>query len=112
MRSAACNAHPHPPLQLWSIMGAAYNRFRVGTLGIGPQSGFVIDGIPQVTGFNAVVIPRPADWEAHIHMSGAWRFDEAADLRRSQPLPADLIALAGSPSADVRLRPLFLTFRA
>jgi len=92
-------------------MGSLYNRFRVATLGIGPQSSFVIDGIPQVTGFNAVVVPRPTDWDVHVHMAGAWRFDDAADLRRAQRIPAALQSLAGAPSADPRLRPLFMTFR-
>ena len=93
-------------------MGSAYNSFRTGTLGIGPQSGFVIDGIPQVTGFNNVVVPRPADWEGHIHFSGVWRFDDATDLSRSQPIPTSLQSLAGTPSTDPRLRPLFLTFES
>jgi hypothetical protein len=34
-------------LLLWGVHGAAYNRFRTGTLGIGPQPSYVLDGVPQ-----------------------------------------------------------------
>ncbi len=99
-------------LLLWSMMGPAYNRFRVHTLGIGPQSGFLLDGVSQVTGFGGVVVPRPSDWSSNITMTGHWHFDEAVDIRRSQPISRTLQLLLGGPSPDSRLRPILMAFES
>jgi sterol 3beta-glucosyltransferase len=98
---------------LWGVMGGTYNRFRTGTLGIGPQASYVLDGVPQVAGFSPVVVPPPADWGAHVHTTANWHLPEAAGM----PTPAShprLLALlsATEGSADPLARPIYMGFES
>lgn len=100
-------------LLLWMAMGARYNRFRTHTLGIGPQSGFVLDGITQVAGFaSAVVEPRPADWGTYIHTCGAWNFAPEEAISRFQRAAPKLSRLIEGVSSETRQRPILVTFDA
>jgi hypothetical protein len=47
---------------LWSYCGATFNRFRTQVLGVGPQSYYVLEGVPQIAAFSPSVVPPPADW--------------------------------------------------
>jgi hypothetical protein len=64
---------------LWAVMGSTYNKFRTQTLGIGPQGGYELAGVPQVCGFSHLVVPRPSDWSANIRTTGRWAEEEVGD---------------------------------
>jgi sterol 3beta-glucosyltransferase len=76
---AALNRASYLPVQqmLWqtSRAGDAAVRRRLG-LGrppiFGPFGALERRGIPTLYGFSAHVLPRPADWEAHHHVTGYW----------------------------------------
>jgi sterol 3beta-glucosyltransferase len=68
---------------LWAVMGATYNKFRTQTLGIGPQGGYELAGVPQVCGFSHLVVPRPGDWSANVRTTGHWAEEEAAAAAES-----------------------------
>jgi len=95
---------------LWTAMGAVYNRFRTGELRIGPQAGFELDGVAQVTAFSDVVVPRPHDWGSHIHMTGCWHLPPALAASRMSVTHRVLSALVASPPSDHRLRPICIAF--
>ena len=90
----------------WQMFRAVINRWRKKTLNLPPlpiKGYFEKLGtrqIPIINGFSQHVVPRPTDWNDHIHMTGYW-FPE--DLHW-QP-PSDLVAFieAGSP-------PVFIGF--
>jgi sterol 3beta-glucosyltransferase len=54
---------------------------------------------PILYGFSPNVIPKPADWGDHVHVTGYWSLDEAPDWRP----PAELARFleAGSPPVFV-----------
>lgn len=51
--------------------------------------------VPVLYGYSPSVVPRPADWSAHVHVTGYWFFDRPSSWRP----PADLVAFmeAGPP---------------
>ncbi len=90
----------------WQMFRTVINRWRKQTLNLSPLpiAGYFgqlgTRQIPIVNGFSQHVVPRPSDWNEHIHMTGYW-FPE--DMHW-QP-PSDLLAFieAGSP-------PVFIGF--
>jgi UDP:flavonoid glycosyltransferase YjiC (YdhE family) len=65
----------------WRMMRAPINRFRQ-KIGL-PPAPFVghyrrmqTERVPVLNGFSTHVVPRPADWGDHIHVSGYWILDE------------------------------------
>ncbi|WP_027660582.1 glycosyltransferase [Salinispora fenicalii] len=110
---------PQLPLGRWynrltyRLAGAGYrmydgmvNTFRRDTLGLAKTSGAALttrlpDGrpIPVLHGISEHVLPRPADWPGHAHLTGYWFLDDAAHW---QP-PADLVDFiaAGDPPVYV-----------
>jgi sterol 3beta-glucosyltransferase len=67
-----------------AIWNGATNDFRVRTLGLHalPRFHDVMrrrDGspVPALYGYTAHLLPRPPDWPAHVHVTGAWFLDEA-----------------------------------
>lgn len=90
----------------WQMFRTVINRWREQVLNLRPQplTGYFTQlgtsQIPIVNGFSQQVVPRPADWNKHIHITGYW-FPENKPW---QP-PSDLSAFieAGSP-------PVFIGF--
>ncbi len=62
---------------LWLLFGGAVNRWR-RSLGLPPQppGGYFgrleRQAVPVLNGFSPLVVPRPADWGANIHLTGYW----------------------------------------
>jgi sterol 3beta-glucosyltransferase len=48
--------------------------------------------VPMLYGYSPVVVPKPSDWNEHVHVTGYWFLDHASDW---QP-PADLVDFLGS----------------
>ncbi len=69
---------------VWHIFRKAVNRRRVSALGLskapfwGYASPMQREGVPVVNGFSVHVVPRPADWGKHIHITGYWFPPESA----------------------------------
>lgn len=90
----------------WQMFRTVINRWRKQTLNLLPLpiAGYFgqlgTHQIPIVNGFSRHVVPRPADWNGHIHITGYW-FPEDTHW---QP-PSDLSAFieAGNP-------PVFIGF--
>lgn len=90
----------------WQMFRKVINRWRKQVLKLPalPLKGyfdkFGTSQIPILNGFSEYVVPRPADWGEHIHITGYW-FPEHKDW---QP-PDDLVSFieAGSP-------PVFIGF--
>lgn len=87
---------------VWQMFRAVINRWRQKTLNLPPLP---IKGyfgqlgtrkIPIVNGFSMHVVPRPNDWNEHVHVSGYW-FPEDV---RWQP-PRDLLAFIEAGSSPV-----------
>lgn len=67
-----------------ALWAGATNDFRRTTLGLAPLPRFAdpmrrADGtdVPVLYAYSAHVLPRPADWPASAHVTGAWFLDEA-----------------------------------
>ena len=58
------------------MMGASIQRFRraLGLASAAPRSA---DPQPVINGFSPLVVPRPPDWGAHVHLTGWWILPEA-----------------------------------
>ncbi len=88
----------------WQMFRPVINRWRKQTLGLPPLplNGWLerLEKIPSLNGFSQHVVPRPPDWQEHVHISGYW-FPEN---RQWEP-PSDLAEFikSGSP-------PLFIGF--
>ena len=88
----------------WLMFRTTINRWRKQTLNLSPLpiAGYFgqlgTHTIPIVNGFSSHVVPRPVDWNEHIHITGYW-FPED---RHWQP-PGDLSAFieAGPPPVFV-----------
>lgn len=85
---------------LWQPIKGRVNRWRRDTLGLpdewrlGPGSRMHAQGVPILYGFSGRVVPRPADWPAHVHMTGWWTLDAPAGW---QPPPSLARFLAEGP---------------
>jgi len=85
---------------VWQAARSAGNRARVEMLGLpsAPLFGMFDNEVfrrgPLLYGFSSAVLPRPADWEERIHVTGYWFADEPD----SWVPPAELLAfLEGGP---------------
>jgi sterol 3beta-glucosyltransferase len=91
-------------LTMWAIFGRMANKWRKERLGL-PRAQIVrrIERlrIPVLAAFSACVVPKPADWPDHAHVTGYWFIDPDADW---QP-PGELEAFI-----DAGARPLCVTF--
>ncbi len=91
---------------VWSMYRGVINRWRKHTLRLSalPFAGYFnqlgTPKFPILNGFSPAVVPRPVDWNEHIHITGYWFLEE----QNWQP-PADLEAFidAGPP-------PVFIGF--
>ncbi|MCP2363978.1 UDP:flavonoid glycosyltransferase YjiC (YdhE family) [Nonomuraea thailandensis] len=66
----------------WVVLGRMVNRLRSSVLGLGPLRGspFAADRrarVPVWCGVSPLVVPRPADWPGHVHLTGYWRLPAA-----------------------------------
>lgn len=90
---------------VWQMFRGVTNRWR-RRLGLRPSpltghfSSFGTSRHPIVNGFSPLVVPRPKDWGAHIHLTGYW----LSEARGWQP-PEELLRFieAGTP-------PVFIGF--
>lgn len=63
---------------VWQMFRSLINRWRQQTLGLPklPFGGYFRDlnerRVPVLNGFSAYVVPRPDDWDDHIHVTGYW----------------------------------------
>lgn len=86
----------------WQMFRPVINRWRRQTLGLPalPVGGYfgqlATCRYPILNGFSEQVVPRPADWNEHIYISGYW-FPQDSQW---QP-PADLLAFLESGSPPV-----------
>ncbi|WKZ35075.1 MAG: glycosyltransferase [Anaerolineales bacterium] len=91
---------------LWQIFRSVINEWRTQTLKLPPLplKGYFeqlgTQKIPILNGFSEHVVPRPADWNEHIHITGYWFAEE----KHWEP-PNDLLDFlnAGKP-------PVFIGF--
>jgi sterol 3beta-glucosyltransferase len=90
----------------WPMQRASVNAARQSVLGLppapkpdGPLAWLNERKYPVLNGFSPHVVPRPADWGAHIHITGYWFLDPPSDW---QP-PAGLVEFlqAGPPPVYV-----------
>jgi sterol 3beta-glucosyltransferase len=86
----------------WQMFRAVINRWRKQTLHLPPLplTGYFhrlgTRQIPILNGFSPHVVPRPADWGEHVHLTGYWFPEDNA----WQP-PADLEAFLAAGKAPV-----------
>jgi sterol 3beta-glucosyltransferase len=71
--------------------GLLYNRVRRSHPELPPLTGWPFSPksgriTPLLFGFSRHVVPRPADWPAHAHITGYWQMDPP----REEEVPADL----------------------
>ncbi len=97
----------------WQIFRATINRWRKETLNLSalPINGYFDQvgtrRIPIVNGFSPHVVPRPQDWNEHVHITGYW-FPENKHWRPSRELldfieagkPPVLIGFGSMPIKD------------
>jgi UDP:flavonoid glycosyltransferase YjiC (YdhE family) len=90
----------------WQVIRPVVNRW-TDQLGLpaasfwGPFGKLNNEGPPLVYGFSPQVVPKPADWGAHIHLAGYWFLEPEAGWEPSGEL---LAFLAAGP------RPIYLGF--
>jgi len=84
--------------------GLLYNQVRRGRPNLPPLKGWPFSPksgrtTPLLFGFSEHVVPRPADWPAHVHITGYWQLDEP----REEAIPEDLRRFldAGDPPVFV-----------
>lgn len=78
---------------VWQAFRPVINRWRRGTLGLSEAP--LLGGLERmgqhplqvINGFSRHVVPRPADWGAHVHITGYWfpepsAWEPPADLAR------------------------------
>ena len=75
----------------WSLFGPATTAYR-RRAGLPAMSWWrlrnqVANGLPVLGGWSQVLAPRPADWPAHVDVTGAWQLPEGAET-----LPAEVEA--------------------
>lgn len=89
----------------WQLSRPIINPWRRNSLALdelplrGPMEQVQRDRIPTLACFSTAVVPRPADWPTHIHMTGYWLLPPEPDWR-PQPALADFLA-AGPPPVYV-----------
>lgn len=81
----------------WSLFGPATTAYR-RRVGLPEQTwrqlrADVAETLPVLGGWSQVLAPRPADWPAHVHVTGMWQLPDTAT-----PLPEEVVAfLAAGP---------------
>jgi UDP:flavonoid glycosyltransferase YjiC (YdhE family) len=66
---------------MWRLAGRRINQWRREALGLpdewrrGPAARLRHAGVPILYGFSRHAVPRPADWPAHVHLTGWWTLD-------------------------------------
>jgi sterol 3beta-glucosyltransferase len=84
----------------WWLFRKPVNRWRTGHVGLAPLTGPGPLGFPSrasspvLYGFSPLVIPKPADWDGHTHVTGYWFIEPLPDW---QPAPDLLRFLAAGP---------------
>ncbi len=96
----------------WLVLARMVNRLRSRVLGLGPLRGspFAADRrarVPVLCGFSPLVVPRPADWPAHVHVTGYWRLPSGRSAARPEHAE-DLSGLRDFLAAGPR--PVFVGF--
>lgn len=77
---------------IWQPFRKETNRWRQERLGLDPLpfwgafDRFYANGTPMLCGFSPTVVARPADWGAHIHVTGYWFLERPQTWRPSSPL--------------------------
>ncbi len=91
---------------VWQGYRPAVNRWRKGTLSLskaplwGYSRAMAARPVPVLNGFSEHIVPRPADWGPHIHVTGYW-----FPMEETWTPPEDLSAfLAAGPA------PIFIGF--
>ena len=65
----------------WGMFRSTINRFRAN-IGLskapfwGHFSRIAAEHVPVINGFSTHIVPRPADWGDHVHVTGYWLLDE------------------------------------
>jgi len=91
----------------WQPLRPHINRWLVEKLDLppeplwGPFGRLEREERPTLYGFSRHVVPKPADWGDHVHITGYWFLDEATGWRP----PADLLAFL-----ERRPRPIYVGF--
>ncbi|SOD70820.1 UDP:flavonoid glycosyltransferase YjiC (YdhE family) [Jatrophihabitans sp. GAS493] len=72
----------------WAALARMTNRLRRSVLGLAPlrRSTFHYDraaAVPMLCGVSSVVVPRPLDWPANVHMTGFWLRSDGRPLEPS-----------------------------
>lgn len=84
---------------VWEWYGRITNRFRQEVLGYPPQSRqenqALFYKLLTLHGFSQHVVPRPADWPPHFHITGFWFWDE--DEGWQPPIALQRFLEAGEP---------------
>lgn len=93
---------------VWEIARKAVNEFRQHTLGLPPLADPPLRAVheqrlPLLYGFSQALVPRPADWEPHNHVTGFWTLPDEAISAYSPP-PALAAFLESGPP------PVFIGF--
>ncbi len=90
----------------WPMQRASINLARRSVLGLppaaprdGPLAYFMDRTWPVLNGFSPHVVPRPADWPAHHHLTGYWFLDPAPGWQPPAAL-ADFLQ-AGPPPVSI-----------
>ncbi|GAA2872796.1 glycosyltransferase [Streptosporangium fragile] len=69
----------------WLLLGRMVNRLRGRVLKLGPMRGNPFrraraDRVPVLCGVSPWVVGRPADWPAHVHLTGFWPLERPGIL--------------------------------
>ena len=90
---------------MWQPFRGRVNRWRAETLGVarapflGPYGAMWRERVPLLYGFSPRVVPKPADWGPHVHVTGYWVLPPDGNWRPDPALEAFLAA--GEPPVYV-----------
>lgn len=82
----------------WWAMRAPINRSRHTALALPPlpfggqAAQMRRDRVPVLYGFSSAIVPRPADWDPWVHVTGYWLLERAPDWQPPEELAAFLRA--------------------
>ncbi|MEV0614523.1 glycosyltransferase [Nonomuraea sp. NPDC050404] len=77
----------------WMVLGRMVNRLRSDVLGLRPLRGspFAADRrarVPVLCGVSPLVVPRPADWPGHVHLTGYWHLHSEEETGEAEEFVA------------------------
>jgi UDP:flavonoid glycosyltransferase YjiC (YdhE family) len=84
----------------WSLLRRPVSRWRsdAGLPGISLRAlRRRVRSAPVLYGFSGALLPRPADWPSHHHLTGFWFFDPPADDWRPPPGLEEFLAAGSRP---------------